>query len=182
MSPALVLDLALRGVALRAEEDRLRWTAPPGALTPEDLEQLRLHRDELVSFLHRAQGDEGQAARSQARAEITREAVRLVNGRELPLAERPEWDMPEGAQGWPLWILGQGAWVRDSLWPVKGVNVEEMGHPNRLPESPSCPWPPASCPPSEATWAAHHEQCFLAELDAARSRAGLRLHHEGDTP
>jgi hypothetical protein len=164
-SAGMVLHLAVQGVALEVSDGALTWDAPDGVLRDEDLEQLRLHKAELVSFLHR----------SRARAEISREAVRLVNGQELPLAERPAWEVPAGASGWPLWILGQGEWVRDCLWPATSPDVEEMGYENRLPSPSVEPWPPIPCPPSEEQWAAHGEQCFTEELDAARRRAGLHL-------
>lgn len=162
------------------EASSLTWEAPDGALTEDDLAELRAHRGELVAFLQDAQGDAGQAARSDARALIAREAVRLVNGRELPFEECPFWEMPPEATGWPRWLLQQGAWVRTCLWaPAPTVaEVEAHGHENRLEPTATETWPPKPCPPTEAEWRAHRERRFSEEMTAARGRAGLHLRPE----
>lgn len=52
---ALVSDLSNRGITLRLEDGRLRYAAPQGALTPQDLAKLRARKPELIAFLQGAQ-------------------------------------------------------------------------------------------------------------------------------
>lgn len=54
MTPAeLLLELNRRGVRLTAEGDRLRYEAPPGALTAELLDAMRKYKPELLCLLTR---------------------------------------------------------------------------------------------------------------------------------
>lgn len=48
---ALLADLEQRGIKLRVEGDRLRYSAPHGALTPPLMAQLKERKAELLSFL-----------------------------------------------------------------------------------------------------------------------------------
>jgi hypothetical protein len=50
---SLLADLERRGVELHVKGERLRYSAPPGALTPGLLEQLRTHKAELMVRLQK---------------------------------------------------------------------------------------------------------------------------------
>ncbi|MGQ0750492.1 MAG: thioesterase domain-containing protein [Betaproteobacteria bacterium] len=54
MVPALLEELRIRDIRLRAEGDRLQCDAPAGALTPELREQLRRRKNEILEFLRQA--------------------------------------------------------------------------------------------------------------------------------
>jgi amino acid adenylation domain-containing protein len=57
MAQELLLELHQREIRLRlTAEGRLDVVAPPGALTPELREKLRLHRNELIDLLRRSDG------------------------------------------------------------------------------------------------------------------------------
>jgi hypothetical protein len=48
---ALLADLTCRGVELRPDGDRLRWRAPAGVVTEQDLAALRAVKVELLALL-----------------------------------------------------------------------------------------------------------------------------------
>lgn len=50
-SNELLSELRKRGARLWVEDDRLRYRAPEGAMTPELLKQLRTHKAEILAFL-----------------------------------------------------------------------------------------------------------------------------------
>ena len=47
----LLADVGRRGITLRTDGERLRYTAPPGALTPDIVAELRAHKSELIAML-----------------------------------------------------------------------------------------------------------------------------------
>jgi hypothetical protein len=57
VSAAVVLLHALRrrGVEIHAEGDRLRWRAPRGVVTPDDLDALKAAKAEIVAALEAEQ-------------------------------------------------------------------------------------------------------------------------------
>ncbi|MFE5584825.1 amino acid adenylation domain-containing protein [Kitasatospora sp. NPDC056531] len=57
----LLSDLHQRGIKLRLSDGRLQVHAPPGALTADLRERLRLGRDELIALLRRTADDEKPA-------------------------------------------------------------------------------------------------------------------------
>ncbi|MFI0897909.1 amino acid adenylation domain-containing protein [Streptomyces sp. NPDC020983] len=69
----LFAELYHRGVRLRVADGRLHVTAPPGALTPELREEMKLRRDELVETVSRsaeaAEGPQPLTPRPQERHE-----------------------------------------------------------------------------------------------------------------
>ncbi len=50
-APEVVADLQARGVRLIGSGEKLRYEAPPGVLTPADLETMRAHKDEILRLL-----------------------------------------------------------------------------------------------------------------------------------
>jgi hypothetical protein len=48
---SLLRDMECRDIRLRVEGDRLRYTAPPGALTDADRDAIQQHRAELVQLV-----------------------------------------------------------------------------------------------------------------------------------
>ncbi|MFD9460113.1 amino acid adenylation domain-containing protein [Streptomyces sp. NPDC060027] len=72
MTTDLFAELYRRGVRMRLADGRLHVTAPPGALTPELREEMRLRRDELIEIISRLEdADEpaGLAPRPEERHE-----------------------------------------------------------------------------------------------------------------
>ena len=53
MIARLLLDLRQRGVEFRFDGDSIRWRAPAGVICPDELAQLRAHRDEVFDILDR---------------------------------------------------------------------------------------------------------------------------------
>jgi len=52
----LLAGLRRRGIDLRAEGDRLRWRAPQGVVTPDDVGRLRDAKPELLRLLAPPEG------------------------------------------------------------------------------------------------------------------------------
>ncbi|HRI48541.1 MAG TPA: amino acid adenylation domain-containing protein [Pseudomonadota bacterium] len=80
--PALLTELRQRGVKLWRDGDRLRFEAPPGAMTPALQERLRLHKPELLALLP-ARPDQAAAAARAATHEPIQPTPRAG---ELPLS------------------------------------------------------------------------------------------------
>jgi amino acid adenylation domain-containing protein len=62
MTMDLLGELYRRGIRLRLANGQLHVTAPPGALTPELREEMKLRKDELTEAIARSQDTGGQAA------------------------------------------------------------------------------------------------------------------------
>jgi condensation domain-containing protein/tubulysin polyketide synthase-like protein len=66
-------EFSRKGIELWLENDQLHYKAPKGALAREEIDELRLHRDQIVSFLQRAAGGtEAIASVQQSRARLKR--------------------------------------------------------------------------------------------------------------
>jgi hypothetical protein len=65
----LVSSLARRGVRLWAEQGRLHFNAPKGALLPQDLTQLREHKSAVIALLEEAELRRGVCALRRASSE-----------------------------------------------------------------------------------------------------------------
>ena len=61
MIERLLSELRQQGVRIRADGDRVLCDAPPNVMTPELVEQLREHKDQIIAFLNK----EATAARGR---------------------------------------------------------------------------------------------------------------------
>src|SRR5690348_4361357 len=51
MATELLAGLRARGIVVRAEEDRIKWAAPPGQMTDDLRSAIRLHKRDLLALL-----------------------------------------------------------------------------------------------------------------------------------
>lgn len=101
---SLLRNLEERGVRFEAEDGHLRYQAPAGVLTPELLDELRAHREELLALLASSGPPDLHEARDLAAA--WRGAVRELGD----LAAYPHLDykpghaVAPGAANWGTFI------------------------------------------------------------------------------
>lgn len=101
---ALLRALEDRGVRFEAGDDRLRYYAPTGVLTPELIEELRAYKAELLALLSCMQPPDLQQARNLAAGwrSAARELSEISGYPHLPF--KPGHSVGPGATNWGTFI------------------------------------------------------------------------------